>query len=186
MLYIIGGASRAGKTLLAQRMQKERNTPYFCLDYFVTALEHGAPELGIKGESPNLLRSLLLWPRIEPMLKNIVEVEPAYVVEGDAMLPRDVAALSATYGNEICTCFIGYAAATAAQKLADIRAFGAVANDWTQGYPDKYVLELCQEMIEFSRFVQKECGAYGIPYFDVSVDFTASLAKAYMMLCGHR
>jgi hypothetical protein len=32
----------------------------FCVDYFVTALEQGAPELGIKDESRNLRRTVVV------------------------------------------------------------------------------------------------------------------------------
>lgn len=52
MIYIIGGAARAGKTIIARRMLIERNIPYFCVDYFVSALDQAAPELGIDAESP--------------------------------------------------------------------------------------------------------------------------------------
>jgi hypothetical protein len=47
MLYLIGGAARAGKTILGHRLFRERSIPYFCVDYFVSALDQGAPELGI-------------------------------------------------------------------------------------------------------------------------------------------
>ena len=183
MLYVIGGAARAGKTLLAHRMLKERNIPYFCVDYFVSALDQGAPELGIAAESPNELRSRLLWPRIEPMLRNIVEVEPRYTVEGDALLPKGVAALSDAYPGCIRACFIGYAHTTPARKLAEIRAFGGGVYDWLQHHTDQYILDLCTEMIGFSRYVQQECSAYGLPYFDVSDDFRAGLEQAYAVLC---
>ncbi len=39
MLYIIGGAARAGKTMIARRMLVENNIPCFCVDYFVSALD---------------------------------------------------------------------------------------------------------------------------------------------------
>ncbi len=59
MLYVIGGAARAGKTLLAQRLFRNHRTPYFCVDYFVSALQHRAPELGIIGESPSIPNPVL-------------------------------------------------------------------------------------------------------------------------------
>jgi hypothetical protein len=183
MLYLIGGAARAGKTIITQRLFKERQIPYFCVDYFVSALDQGAPELGIEAESPNEVRSRKLWPRLEPMLRNIVEVEPAYTVEGDALLPQGVAALRAAYGQDIHACFIGYALTTPQRKLAEIRQFSGHVNDWIQDQPDQYILDLCAEMIAFSRFVRAECQVYGLPYFDVSTDFPAVLEEAYRTLC---
>ena len=184
MLYLIGGAARAGKTLIAQRMLRERLIPYFCVDYFVSALERGAPELGIVGESPNKERALKLWPRIEPMLRNIVEEEPAYLVEGDALLPKGVASLCEAYAGQVRACFIGYASTTPERKLEEIRRFGGGVNDWIQDYPDQYILDLCTEMIEFSQFVREECHLYRLPYLDVSDDFLDVVGQAYAMLRG--
>ena len=182
MLYLIGGAARTGKTMIARRMLRDANTPYFCVDYFVSALDRGAPELGVEAESPNEIRSRGLWPRIEPMLRNIVEVEPEYVVKGDALLPEGVAALIGDYGRQIRACFLGYASATPERKLEDIRAFGSGVNDWIQDKSDQYVLDLCRNMIEFSRLVREECYSCGIPYVDVSDDFPGGLEKAYLKL----
>ena len=184
MLYLIGGAARAGKTLIAQRMLRERLIPYFCVDYFVSAMERGAPELGIVGESPNKERALKLWPRIEPMLRNIVEEEPAYTVEGDALLPKGVASLCEAYAGQVRACFIGYTSTTPKRKLEEIRRFGGGVNDWIQHHPDQYVLDLCAHMIEFSQFVRQECHLYRLPYLDVSDDFLDVVGKAYAMLCG--
>jgi putative acetyltransferase len=185
-LYLIGGAARAGKTLIAQRMLMERGIPYFCVDYFVSALDQGAPELGIQGESPTEPKTRKLWPRIVPMLRNIVEVEPAYTVEGDALSPRGVSELIRIYPDQIRAIFIGYATATPERKLSEIRTFSGGVNDWIQDHTDDYILALCSEMIEFSRFVQRECASSGLPYFDVSEEFQKELAQAYASLteCG--
>jgi hypothetical protein len=182
MLYLIGGAARAGKSLLAGRLLREHGIPYFCVDYFVSALDQGAPELGIAGESPTLEKCPRLWPRLAPMLRNIVEVEPAYTVEGDALWPRGVAALRDEYGAQVRACFLGYAAMTPARKLAEIRAFRGGVNDWIQHHDDAYVLDLCREMIEFSQYVRDECQALDLPYLDVSDDFPGTLVQAYGLL----
>ena len=120
------------------------------------------------------------------MLRNIVEEEPEYTVEGDALLPRGVASLIKAYGREIRACFIGYAFTTPQRKLAEIRRFGGGVNDWIQQYPDRYILDLCNEMIEFSQFVREECSSCQIPYFDVSDDFPEVLESAYGTLCAPR
>ena len=97
MLYLIGGAARSGKTLIAQRMLLEHSIPRYALEYFVSALHRGCPEIGVRHEEANPARAERLWPRLEPMLRNIVEVEPVYVVEGDALLPRHVVAFTQHY-----------------------------------------------------------------------------------------
>jgi hypothetical protein len=182
MLYLIGGAARAGKTLLAHRLLRERGVPYFCVDYFVSALDQGAPELGIQGESPTEPKTKKLWPRIVPMLRNILEVELAYTVEGDAMSPRGVSELIQAYPGQIRAAFIGYGSTTPERKLAEIRTFAGGVNDWIQEHTDEYILALCTEMIEFSQFVHRECATLGLPYFDVTDGFRQGLEQAYASL----
>jgi hypothetical protein len=121
-----------------------------------------------------------------PMLRNIVEVEPAYTVEGDALSPRGVSELIQAYPGRIRAVFVGYGSATPERRLAEIRTFSGGVNDWIQDHPDEYILALCSEMIEFSRFVQRESASLGLPYFDVSEEFQQGLAQAYASLteCG--
>ena len=184
MLYIIGGAARAGKTQIARRMLDEHNIPLFCLDYFVSAMDRGAPELGIGAEDPVIPKSERLWPRIEPMLRNIVEVEPHYLVEGDSIWPEGVAKLRDAYHPQIRAVFLGFADASPQQKLVKIRQFsGGVNDEWIQSQTDDYVLALCKEMIEWSQFLRVECKQYGLPYFEVSANFSCILDQAYNYLC---
>ena len=179
MLYLIGGAARAGKTRLALRLFQAERVPYFCVDYFVSALQMGIQEAGIQGEMPTQEKARRLWPRMEGMLINIVEVEPAYTVEGDSLLPGGAAGLAERYPNQVRTCFLGYTDITPERKLAEIRQHAGGLNDWIQDHTDAYILDLCVEMIEFSRYVAEECRRYGLAYFDVSQDFQAVLEGAY-------
>jgi hypothetical protein len=182
MLYLIGGAARAGKTILTQRLFREHHVPYFCVDYLVSALEQGSPETGIESEAPNVEKAPKLWPRLVPMLRNIVEVEPQYTVEGDALLPSGVATLMQEYPGRVRACFIGYDCTTPERKLREVRQFGGHVNDWIQHHDDAYVLALCAEMIGFSQYVRQECEACALPYFDVSDGFAANLERAYKAL----
>ncbi|WP_299114037.1 hypothetical protein [uncultured Winogradskyella sp.] len=47
MLYIIGGTSRSGKTILAERLSVEMKTPYLSLDWIMIGFRNGIPEYGI-------------------------------------------------------------------------------------------------------------------------------------------
>ncbi|NLS76539.1 MAG: hypothetical protein GXY76_04675 [Chloroflexi bacterium] len=184
MLYLIGGAARAGKTILAHRLFREHQVPYLCVDYFVSALEQGAPELGIVGESPTRPKAEALWPRLVGLLRNVVEVEPAYTVEGDALWPQGVAAFMAEYPGLVRACFIGYTETTPPRKLAEIRRHAGNVNDWIQHHDDGYVLNLCAEMIDWSRFLRDECARLGLPYVDASVAFAHGLERAFQRLLG--
>ncbi|MFH1085016.1 MAG: hypothetical protein V1772_04560 [Chloroflexota bacterium] len=178
MLYLIGGAARAGKTLLARRLLAERGVPCFCADYLVSGLQEGVPELGILGESPNRERAPRLWPILAPLLRNIIEVEPAYTVESDVLWPRGVAALRDENPDAVRACFIGYAGIAPAAKVAQMRRYGGGVNDWVQHHDDAYALALAQVMIAWSAFLRDECAALGLEYVDVSIGFEDGLAQA--------
>lgn len=183
MLYIIGGAARSGKTKIARRILDEHNIPIFCLDYFVSAMDRGAPELGIGAEDYVISKSEALWPRIEPLLRNIVEVEPHYLLEGDSIWPQGVAKLRDEYHPQIRTAYLGFADINPQQKLAEIRQFSGGINDkWIQSQTDDYILDLCTEMIEWSQFLRVECKRVGLCYFEVSKNFTEVLEQAYKWL----
>jgi hypothetical protein len=182
MLYLIGGAARAGKTTLARRLLRERGVSCFCVDYFVDALEQGAPALGVNSEDANELRAPLLWPLLEPMLRNIIEVEPAYTVEGDALSVEGVVEFLRAHPGQVRACFLGYAEITPEAKLAAIRRFPGGVNDWIQEHSDAYILDLAASMIRYSRLVRDDCLSHGLAYFDVSRDLPAAVARAYECL----
>jgi hypothetical protein len=66
VLTPIGGAARAGETLLARRLLAERGVPCFCCDYLVSAPEQGAP---------------LVWPRLLPLLHGLSQRRSAALAE---------------------------------------------------------------------------------------------------------
>ena len=182
MLYLLGGAARSGKTIIAQRLLKERCIPYFCIDYFVSALEQGAPELGILGESPTLPKAGELWTLLKPLLVNIIEVEPHYLVEGDTLLPGKVVELRGIYPSDVRICFLGYPRLTPEEKMKEIRQFGGSVNDWIQEHTDDYILELTAEMVDFSQYLQRECQEHNVQFFDTSRQFLQSVDQAFNYL----
>lgn len=186
MLYLIGGAARSGKTQIARRLLSRHRVPCFCVDYVVTALEQGAPELGISLEVPHEERARIAWPRIEPLLRTIVEMEPAYTVEGGTLWPEGVRALMDEYGDAVRSCFLGFATTTPEIKLRDIRQYGGGVSDWLRDRADDDVLGLMAEMIAFSRYLRDACRALDLPYFDVSDDFTRTVDKAYRSIAPLR
>jgi len=183
VLYLIGGPSRSGKTLLARQLLRERGLPCFSTDYLTSGLEAGAPALGVRHDLQSRLRGERVWPVLAGVLRNIAEVEPGYVVEGDVLLPGLVAPLATEYGGAVRVCFLGFARAAVEAKCASIRSFPGPVNDWVAGMDEGGLVALVEEMAEFSRFLETECRGPGLRYFDGSADFAAALqeAKAYLL-----
>lgn len=47
MLYIIGGASRSGKTIIAEELSVKMKIPYLSLDWIMMGFTNEIPEYGI-------------------------------------------------------------------------------------------------------------------------------------------
>ena len=90
MLFLVSGASRSGKTLIAKKMLADNQVPYLSLDWLMMGFNDGIPEYGIHH---------LLWPneiaeKMEPFLAGMIDSMLIdgmdYVIEGEAMLPQTV------------------------------------------------------------------------------------------------
>jgi len=183
VLYLIGGAARSGKSLLARRLLREREIPFFSTDYLASGLEEGAPDLGVRHALPNRVRGERMWPVLAGVLRNLAEVEPAYVVEGDVLLPADAARFALAHEGRARACFLGYAHCDPGARRAALRRGAGDVNDWVAGMTDGELDALVAEMREFSVFLESECRAHRVLYFDGSTDFDGALdrARAYLL-----
>jgi hypothetical protein len=184
MLYLIGGASRAGKTNLARRFTSS-GISCFSLDYLTQMFHEAAPQLGILYDSEIKERAQRLWPFVKPMLDGIAYAESHYAVEGHPLLPSDAARFKDELGSDkIRVCFLGYPNCTADLKKDNVKSFASAVNNWLQGKPDEDILRVVTAEIEFSRYLQHECRKYGLEFFDTSYDYwgTIHLAFDYMLV----
>lgn len=181
MIYILGGASRSGKTLLSRRAVSEKLIPYFPLDALFNSLANGAPQLGITYNQPFVERAEKMWPVAKPLFKFFSDEEQSFLVEGDSVLPSQVAELIHE-GIQVRSCFVGYAGLTKEEKLAHIRKHHQGDRDWTRGISDEKLLVDVEEMIQFSKYLKEECAKFGIEYFDISHDFDGPRESAFSHL----
>ncbi|MCW3095715.1 MAG: hypothetical protein JWL77_1333, partial [Chthonomonadaceae bacterium] len=170
MLLIIGGAARTGKSILSRRLLLETHQPYLSLDVLKMGLVNGLPSFGLDPEASAIAIAEQLWPLVKAMAVNMVETDVHYTIEGE-ILPKHADELALRFPKEVRAGFLGYADIVPRQKLAEIRKFGGHPNDWLTDYPDEDILELVEQNVEFSRYLQKECRRLGIPYFDTSESF---------------
>lgn len=183
MVYILGGASRSGKTLLARRAVAEKQIPYFPMDALFGALVHGMPELGIRYEDSLLDRPVKMWPMTKHFLNFFFKEEQEFLFEGDTIIPSQVSELLAE-GKPVKCCFLGYAELAKDEKLKLVREHHQGDIDWTKDIPDEEMMPMIEEMIGFSRYLREECGKYGLAYFDISHDFEGVRNQAFDHLFG--
>lgn len=181
MIYVLGGASRSGKTLLARRAVSEKGIPYFPLDALFGGLANGAPQLGVAYKQSFIERAGKMWPVAKPLFGFFFNEERDFLIEGDSILPTQVKEL-ARAGNPIRCCFIGYAELSKEEKLTLVRTYHQGKTDWTKGISDEEMLRLVDEMIQFSKYLKEECAKLEIKYFDISHDFEGVRKEAFNYL----
>ena len=184
MLYILGGAARAGKTILARRICSGRDVTHFSIDKLIAGLAVTSPEMGLNTRDPARKRAEILWPVLRSIASQAARGGKDFLLEGDALLPGHVAELSSERSDAVKVCFIGYAHADPDAKLRAIRHYAAGREDWTHELDDAALLKLIGELCDFSEFLHCECRRHGIAYFDGSARFSRALrdAEAYLQL----
>lgn len=79
--------------------------------------------------------------------------------------PKD---FSENINKNLCDIyFLGYPNVSIEEKFAKIRVFDTEF-DWTKKTDDKIVVEHITKYIEISKWLQKECEKYNLPFVDVS------------------
>jgi hypothetical protein len=184
MLFLVSGASRSGKTLIARKLLSDKQIPYLSLDWLMMGFNDGIPEYGIHH---------LLWPneiaeKMGPFLLGMIDCMLVdgmdYVIEGEAMLPQLVAPLIEKNPDKIKAVFLGYTEINVKDKVALIKKHGSGENDWLTDKSDEYIRDHVGNMIAYSRTIKNACEKHGLPYFDTSDDFLGTIEVATGFLLG--
>jgi hypothetical protein len=179
VLYIVGGAPRAGKSLLAQRMLEERKVAYFPTDILMMGLAKAMPELGLRPTDSPQTRAPITWPILRGMAVTILENGEDYLVEGDILMPVHAVELRERFGSAVRACFIGYEAVDSLAKLRDIRRHAAGKKDWTNECDDSHLSRIVEEFKRLSEQLRMECAKHELAYFDGSADLFAAIDQAF-------
>ena len=184
MLFLVTGASRSGKTLIARKVLADKQLPYLSLDWLMMGFNDGIPEYGIHH---------LLWPneiaeKMRPFLLGMIDsmfVDGMdYLIEGEAMLPQSVAGLVEKYPGKIRAVFLGYTEISATDKVALVKKHGGGENDWLTNKSDDYIRDHVENMIAYSKMIRAGCEEHELPYFDTSADFLGTMDAAIDFLVG--
>jgi len=185
MLYIISGASRTGKTIIAKKVAAQKGIPYLSLDWIMMGFTNGIPEYGIHDKlfPDDIARRL--WSFLKAMLESMIYVETDCVIEGEAILPELIIELYKEYPDKLNLCFLGYTEVDVDQKFKEIRAFSKETSDWMADESDAYVKDHVKNMIAHSRKIQCSCKEYNLKYFDTSNAFVDAIEGAIAYLSGY-
>ncbi len=178
MLYIISGASRSGKTIIAKKLSAEKGISYLSLDWIMMGFTNGIPEYGIHDKLFPDDIAQKLWGFLNAMFESMISVDTDCVIEGEAILPELIIELLHKYPDKLKICFLGYTNVNVDQKSKEIKDFSMKENDWLNDKSDSYILDHIKNMISHSLMIKKSCLENRLKYFDTSQNFLQTLEAA--------
>jgi hypothetical protein len=182
MIYIVGGASRSGKSLLAMKLCHEKLVPYFSLDVLRYAVARSGAMPGIDTSHNDLDDGDKMWPLIRELIGNLAYYEQPYLIEGTLLRTQHVIEACELFPRKIKSCFLVQAMKGVQDKERDEFAF-PTTNNYVREMTKADRLRHLEWCIQRSQEVAAECAALGLPCFDTGPEFTTALdqAAAYLV-----
>ncbi len=179
MIYLIGGAPRAGKSILGQRVAAQLQIGWISTDLILPLLRMTQVE-GVKTEwnaAPEAIATNAEWffPYLERLVWGATCLADNYLIEGVDFLPAQVKQLSAQY--PIQALFLGCAQMT----LEHFDQFPGRSHGYS-GLPEAVRRRFAQDVSAWSAFIARECNHFGYAYIDTANDFSQKLAQAESIL----
>lgn len=179
MIYFIGGAPRAGKSILCQQVASKMKIGWISTDLLMAVLRVKNVE-GIKSEwnaAPEAIVANAEWffPYLERFVWGVSSLADRYVIEGVDFLPAQVQRLSSQY--PIRTIFLGCQQMT----LEKFDQFPGRSIGYRM-LPEEIRRQIVEDVPRWSAFIQQEAEHFGYPYIDMASDFVECLAEAETIL----
>ncbi len=179
MIYLIGGAPRAGKSILAQCVAARLKTGWISTDPLLELLRVGNVA-GVKTEwnaEPTAIAATAEWffPYLERFIWGVSSLSEGYVIEGVDFLPAQVAQLAAQF--QVRSVFLGCSQMT----LERFEQFPGCSPGYAH-LPDEFKRQIVHDVPRWSMFIQQEARRFGYPYVDMGHNFSSRLSEAVAIL----
>ncbi len=182
MLFLVSGASRAGKTIIAKKIAAQKGISYFSIDWLVMGFTNGIPEYGIHDLLfPDEIAERS-WSFLKAMFESMIWSDVNYIIEGEAILPELIIELLKKHPNELKICFVGFTDVNLDEKVKDVKKFSDGKTDWLHDKPDEYIRDHVKNMIAHSIKIKKSCKKHTLTYFDTSKNFMNTIEQAIAYL----
>jgi hypothetical protein len=176
MLYLLGGAARSGKSIIARRVMAHCQLPFFSLDYLANGMAEVWPELKNDLDTDDATVGERIWPVVKSIASMMLRTHVHYLLEGASLQPHHASELILAFPNQVRACFVGFADADITEKLQNVRQFGGQPDDWMAHWEDALVVQQLEHLKIASRAIQSECHGLHLPYFELSLEFEHSIS----------
>lgn len=175
MIYLVGGAPRAGKSLLGQRVAARLNIGWVATDALRSLLkDEGASDWDA---SPRAIAATAEWffPHLSRFVRGMRSLAEHYLIEGVHFLPKQAAELARE--QAVRSVFLGCSGLTL--ELFD--AFPGRSPGYTS-LPLAIKQRIVGDLPAWSELVARQAAMFGRSYVDTSGDFAARLSEAERVL----
>ncbi len=170
MVILIGGASHAGKTLMAQKLLEKYHYPYTSIDHIKMGIIRGYKNCGFTPYDSDKVISEKLWGVIKGIVDTCVENKQNIIIEGCYLPPHKVVDISDyviavyivfsdSYINKNFNKIISY------ENIIEKRKFQEERNK------NEFILE--------NKEIKKKCIESRLPYFEINEDYEEEIQKVY-------
>ena len=182
MIYLVGGAPRAGKSILCQQVSSRLKIGWISTDLLMELLRVKNEE-GRKTEwnaAPEAITANAQWfsPYLERFVWGVSSMAESYLIEGVDFLPAQVSQLSKNY--QISSVFVG----CSEMSLERFDQFPGRSVGYTF-LPEETRRQIVHEVPLWSEFIRGEAKRFGYPYIDMSGDFSSRLQDAEAVLTAN-
>ena len=180
VIYLIGGAPRTGKSILAQQISAQRRIGWVSTDLLADLLRfkrgEGPPEEGWNA-APEAIAGAAEWfyPYLERFVWGVSSMAENYLIEGVSFLPEHTVRLSAKF--PIRSVFLG----CSKMNLERFDRFPGRSRGYAT-LPTEVRSQFAQDIPQWSKFIRQEAERFGCPYIDMSDDFLSHLREAEALL----
>ncbi len=166
---ITAGVPRAGKTTICSKLAQSLKYQHLAMDSIMISLEKSFPETGVLHtdcwEFIKTSNVFIKFMKEISKTSNYDKFEYRLAFDLYHITPKDY------YENIDQDCceiyFFGYPNISIEQKFKEIRKFDT-EYDWTSKSEDSVVIDHITKYIEISKWLQKECEKYKLPFIDIS------------------
>ncbi len=179
MIYLIGGAPRAGKSVLCQQVSTRLKSGWISTDLLFELLRVKGEE-GVKTEWNAAIQAITataewFFPYLDRFVWGVSSMAENYVIEGVDFLPAQIAELSTRY--PVRSVFLGHSQ----MDLETLDQFPGRSRGYS-GLPDEMRRQIVRDVPLWSEFIRQEAEQFGTPYVDMVGDFTQCLNEAEAVL----
>ncbi len=203
MVYLIGGAPRVGKSIIARRLAQETGADLISTDDLwsesvkeLTESERKEkyPFPGFSGTASEntltsdeltrlqLIEAASLWPELDEVIRKAIAIDEPLVIEGVHLIPEYVDRLIAEFGpRRIRAVFVG------SRDVADVAegiAKNTSSDNWMKDANPEVISQLAAFVAAFSAHIKTEAERNRLKYEERTKDFEGDIKTILSMVLG--